>query len=173
MENVLPTTRAHETFATSRDQLLAALAFVNLRVRWALRRAQLNGRQLNDNYVGLHMTADQAVVLGEYKVGQHPWLYLNGGHSAEVQQEAQQRQQQIEAARQRWWQATYQTQATGRLLALSYIIRSFQLDPIDVEILLLAIAPAIEPPLQKLYGFLMDNLTAKQPSIYLLVTLLA
>ncbi|PWS49034.1 ATPase, partial [Streptomyces sp. ZEA17I] len=54
---------------------------------------------------------------------------------------------------------------------LDRLARSFGLLPLDVELLLVAVAPDIDPRFERLYGYLNDDLTRRRPAIGLALEL--
>lgn len=54
---------------------------------------------------------------------------------------------------------------------LDRLARSFGLVPLDVELLLVAMAPDIDPRFERLYGYLNDDLTRRRPAIGLALEL--
>jgi hypothetical protein len=65
-------------FNSSQAHLLAALALVDLRVRWAVVRARANGLNPQDEFRGLYIADDQVDQLLQFELGQHMWSQLNG-----------------------------------------------------------------------------------------------
>lgn len=58
-------------------------------------------------------------------------------------------------------------------LRLTELARSFHLDPIEVDVLLLCLAPEIDLRYEKLYAYLQDDITRKRPSIDLVLNLIS
>src|SRR5207248_7653458 len=57
-------------------------------------------------------------------------------------------------------------------LALPSLARLFELSPAEVEILLIALAPELEPRYETLYAYLQDDVTRKHPSVDLALNLI-
>ncbi|MCL1869470.1 MAG: ATP-binding protein [Promicromonosporaceae bacterium] len=55
-------------------------------------------------------------------------------------------------------------EAAGERLALRDLTRTFGLDALDVELLLIALAPEVDPRFERLYGYLNDDVTRRRPS---------
>jgi hypothetical protein len=62
-------------------------------------------------------------------------------------------------------------EADGRTLALRALARSFSLDSIDIEVLLVAIAPDIDVRYERLYAYLQDDVSRRRASIGLALEL--
>jgi hypothetical protein len=61
--------------------------------------------------------------------------------------------------------------ADGRLVRLTRLARIFELDPLDEELLLVALAPAIDPRFESFYAFLNDDLLRRQATVGLALRL--
>ncbi|MEM7330539.1 MAG: ATP-binding protein [Chloroflexota bacterium] len=55
---------------------------------------------------------------------------------------------------------------------LTYLAELFRLSPFEIDMLLIAIAPALDLRYERLYGYLLDDATRKRPSINLVLDLL-
>ena len=66
-----------EPFGDSRQQLLAAIAYVDLRVRWAVDRARVHGLDPNDEFRGLYISEEQIDKLLGHELGDL-WPDSNG-----------------------------------------------------------------------------------------------
>ncbi|MBW3615363.1 MAG: hypothetical protein KY439_08665, partial [Actinobacteria bacterium] len=62
-------------------------------------------------------------------------------------------------------------EATGADLRLRRLARSFGLEPLDVELLLVAMAPDLDSRFERLYGYLHDDVTRRRASIGLALEL--
>ena len=62
-------------------------------------------------------------------------------------------------------------EAVGRTARLRRLSQAFGLDGLDREILVVALAPDLDPRFEKLYGYLHDDVTRKRPSIGLAIEL--
>jgi hypothetical protein len=60
---------------------------------------------------------------------------------------------------------------TGEVLRLRQLASSFELDAVDVGLLLVAVAPDIDPRFERLYGYLHDDVTRRRASIGLALEL--
>jgi SpoVK/Ycf46/Vps4 family AAA+-type ATPase len=64
------------------------------------------------------------------------------------------------------------TRANGTVLRLDRLRDEFHLTPFDVDVLLLSLAPEVERKYETLYAYLQDDITKKQPSVDLALSLL-
>ena len=62
---------------------------------------------------------------------------------------------------------------TGRLLRLASLQSLFWLSPADVDVVLLALAPELEPRYETLFGYLQNDATRTRPTVDLALNLLA
>ena len=62
-------------------------------------------------------------------------------------------------------------EAAGADVRLRRLVRSFDLQPIDVELLLVALAPDLDPRFERLYGYLHDDVSRRRASIGLALEL--
>jgi DNA polymerase III delta prime subunit len=159
-------TITHEPFAGSQQELLGGLAYVDLLVRWAVARARAHGLDPDDEFRGLYISEDQIDSLLGYELGSL-WPNPNGqltgmeGWPAILAQSRQQWQSRITAGIQ-----------AGKSHLFSDLIRTFQLSPDEVDILLIALAPEIDPRYERLFAYLQDDVTRRRPSVDLVLNLL-
>lgn len=59
------------------------------------------------------------------------------------------------------------------MLRLDELARRFQLSPFDIDALLVCLAPELDLRYERLYAYLQDDVTQKQPSVDLLLNLLS
>jgi SpoVK/Ycf46/Vps4 family AAA+-type ATPase len=64
------------------------------------------------------------------------------------------------------------TSKSGRRLTLSYLAERFGLSAAEVDLLLIAMAPELEPRYETLYAYLQDDVTRKRPSVDLALNLI-
>lgn len=63
-------------------------------------------------------------------------------------------------------------EAEGKLLPLPYLAAVFDLEPFALDVLLICLAPELDLRYQKLYGYLMDDLARKRPTVNMILDLL-
>ena len=62
-------------------------------------------------------------------------------------------------------------EAAGADVRLRRLVRSFELEPLDVELLLVALAPDLDPRFERLYGYLHDDVSRRRASVGLALEL--
>ena len=55
--------------------------------------------------------------------------------------------------------------------ALRQVVRAFDLSPLDLDLLIVAVAPDLDPRYEKVFGYLNDDVTRRRPSVALALTL--
>ncbi len=155
-------------FSDDRGHLLAALAVVDVRIRWAVLRARENGLDPHDEFRGLYIADDFVDQLLGYEMGQHIWSQ-NGHHPEPFYQSWQ---ELIARAYDSWQTQTAVSTQNGRSFRLSHLIHTFSLSQQEVEAFLLIAAPEIDPRYAQIYAYLHDDVTQKRPSVSLLLNLL-
>jgi hypothetical protein len=156
-------------FSDSQTHLLAGLAVVDLRVKWAVARARASGLNPNDEFRGLYIADEQIDELLRYDIGQHLWSAVNGhrpnGHPPHWPEA-------IAQARSQWQAQTRAARESGLTMRLDEMAQAFALTLEEMEAFLLALAPEIDPRYAQIYAYLQDDVTRKRPSIDLLLNLL-
>ncbi len=138
----------------SRCHLLGRLAVIEARVRAGVARRRHDDPDGDDAFRGLYLSQSQAErLLTDER--QHPEL----PDAASVEQLTM-----VEAA-------ADAAEAAGATLRLRRLTRSFRLLPLDVELLLIALAPDLDGRLERLYGYLHDDLTRPRASVGLALEL--
>ncbi len=129
--------------------LLARLEIVEHRVRAAVDRRRAEDPDPGDRFRGLYISDAQVEGLLAGPTG--PWLPAAASSAS--------------AARQAALEADADTaEATGADLRLRRLGRSFGLDPYDVELLLIALAPDLDPRFERLFGYLHDDVSRRRAS---------
>jgi hypothetical protein len=162
----LPTTQPYKD---SLEHLLAGLAAVDLRIRWGVMRARANGLNPDDTFRGLYISENQVDALLQHNLGPNLWPITNGdGQGNELNQWAEAAQQ----ARAQWLARTAVSRQANIPLRLDQLRQEFNLSDIEVDILLLALAPELDVRYQRLFAYLQDDVTQKRPSVDLILNLL-
>ena len=110
-----------EPFVDSRQQLLAGLAYVDLRVRWAVARARAHGLDPEDEFRGLYISEEQIDNLLGYELGSL-WPHANG------QMAGMEKWPPLLAQARSQWQA--RCESADHLL-LTHLIQTFELSPAE------------------------------------------
>src|SRR6266545_2925391 len=136
----------------SLDHVLSRLAVAEARVRDAVLRRRSGPREGPDPLRGLYLSdgeVDRLLALPP-AAGQNPEIdEVLGGVEADADR----------------------AEAAGAVLRLRRMERVFGLLPVDVDLLLLALAPDVDQRFERLYGYLHDDLTRRRASIGLALAL--
>ena len=159
-------------YPNSQEHLLAGLNYVDLRVRWAVARARVLGLDPDDEFRGLYISESQIDDLLDNDLGHDLWAGRNGHTVAELPAELAQWPALIVQTRQAWETRTALSRAAGCPLLLDALARDFELTPLEVDALLLALTPEIDPRYERFFTYLQDDITKKRPSVNLLLNLL-
>jgi AAA+ superfamily predicted ATPase len=154
-------------FSNSHEQLLAALAYVDLRVRWAVLRARAHGLNPDDEFRGLYISETQVDALLEYDLGHSLWPASNGQKAELAQWPAI-----LADARRRWQARTAASLAAGCELRLDNLVTAFELTPLEIDAFLITLAPELDPRYERLFAYLQDDVTKKRPAVDLVLNLL-
>jgi AAA+ superfamily predicted ATPase len=154
-------------FSSSHEQLLAALAYVDLRVRWAVLRARAHGLNPDDEFRGLYISETQVDALLDCDLGHSLWPAPNGQKTELAQWPAI-----LAGARQRWQARTAAGRAAGCEMRLDDLITAFELSPAEVDAFLISLAPELDPRYERLFAYLQDDVTRKRPAVDLVLNLL-
>ncbi|MDC7122588.1 ATP-binding protein [Cellulomonas fimi] len=130
---------------SSTAHVLARLAAVEERVRALVARRRVGDPQPDDPFRGLYLN-DETV---DRLLAGHGTEVL----SAEVDDRTRAAEQAADAA-----------EAAGHVLRLRTLTRAFALDPLDVELLLVALACEVDVRFEQLFGYLNDDVTRRRPS---------
>ncbi|MBK8988431.1 MAG: ATP-binding protein [Chloroflexi bacterium] len=155
-------------YADSQSHLLAGLSVLDWRVQWAIARARANGLQPDDEFRGLYISDDHADALLSQGIGGHIWA--NG--SGRSMPTALDFPAALDQARHEWQARAQASRADNIPLRLNHLAAAFGLTPIEVDALLIALAPEIDPRYERLYAYLQDDVTRKRPTIDLALNLL-
>ena len=138
--------------------LFARLALVEARVRAAVDRRRADDADPDDRFRGLYISDAQVDGL------------LAGPGGRWVPEDVDAATTAALAAMERDADAA---ERAGADLRLRRLARSFGLDPYDVELLLIALAPDLDPRFERLYGYLHDDVSRRRASIGLALELAA
>ena len=148
------TSPAHDPSAR---HLLARLELIEARVAAAVARRRASDPDPDDRFRGLYISDPQVDALLD-RTGAGPLVPPDA--SAESAAGLARCETQADAA-----------EAAGADLRLRRLARSFGLDPLDVELLLVALVPDLDPRFERLYGYLHDDVTRRRASVGLALEL--
>jgi Winged helix domain, variant len=140
----------------SARHLAGRLGLVADRVRLAVERRRAGDPDPDDRFRGLYVSDAQVDHL------------LAGGHGPLLVPEANPAAAERRVAIEREADAA---EAAGDELRLRRLARTFELGALDVELLLVALAPDLDPRFERLYGYLHDDVSRRRASIGLALEL--
>jgi hypothetical protein len=141
------------TLGASEAYLLARFDELCGRIRAAVARRQAEDPEPDDRFRGLYITDEQATHLLDDRTP----LAAERADTTDDQQ-----------AIERWADAQ---EAEGVALRLRATARTFGLSGLDVDMLLVALGPDLDPRLEQAYGYLHDDVTRRRASIGLAIEL--
>lgn len=132
--------------------VLGRAGVVEERIRLLVATRRADDPQPDDPFRGLYLS-DEAVdrLLG----GASPYLEPDG---QEADGGASQRRQQCE-------QSADEAEEAGHRLRLRELAATFGLSPLDVDLLLVALAADLDPRFEQFFGYLNDDVTRRRPSV--------
>jgi hypothetical protein len=133
--------------AASVRHVLSRLELVEARVRAAVARRRSTDPDPDDRFRGLYISPADVQRLLQRTPGAPP---------PDPQAEAAFGQVEAEADR---------AQSQGADLRLRRLAHNFQLDQLDLELLLIALAPDVDPRFERFYGYLQDDVSRRRASI--------
>ena len=154
-------------YQDSREQLMAALAYIDLHVKWAVARARAHGLNPEDEFRGLYISDDQVDTLLNSGVGSTLWASNGNGSLPGVDGPSM-----LSQSRAEWQARTEASRAAGIEMQLDNLIHAFDLKAVEVDALLMVLAPELDPRYERLFAYLQDDVTRKRPSVDLVLNLL-
>lgn len=134
----------------------------------AVERWQQAGRDPNDAFRGLVVTDEEASQLLSLPFASH-WGDVPPDPQAAQELAAQQVTAALDA---QIAELEEQAAAQGVRLRLHHLARVFALDPLEIQALLLALAPALDLRYEQLYSYLQNDINRKRPTVSLILNLL-
>jgi winged helix domain-containing protein/ATPase family protein associated with various cellular activities (AAA) len=154
-----------QPFFTSLQHVLAELERIDLLIRLQVWRSrQLH--QTDSEFQGLYISEEEVNALLREPAGMPRWAAATPSPSHAEVTAALERLSAVIAARKE------ESARQGLTLRLDGLARSFALSPLEVDVLLIALAPEIDPRYEKLFAYLQDDVTRKRPSVDLVLNLL-
>ena len=136
--------------------LAARLELIEARVRAAVARRRATDPDPDDRFRGLYVSdaqVDEMLAGGTARI-------LPSAPDPAFSEQLRAVEADAEAA-----------EAAGADVRLRRLVRSFDLQPLDVELLLVALAPDLDPRFERLYGYLHDDVSRRRASIGLALEL--
>ena len=152
--------------------MLGGIRYIDLRIRWAIARAGLNGLNPDDQYRGLYVSRAEVQKLVSYEFGRNLWTELPGELSDEMRAEMIMWPQLIHHSRLQWQMQTRASRQAGIEMRFDKLVRDYGLSDLEVDTLLIAIAPEIDTRYERMYAYLEDDVTRKRPTVNLILNLM-
>ncbi len=140
---------------------------IDLVIRQAVRRWQLAGQDPADRFRGLYITEAEATALAGHQLASS-W----GAGVALPPEEAYNFDAEADRLRAESESFAGQCRAKGRSLRLAALVDTFHLSPFEYSAFLVCLAPALDLRYERLFGFLQDDVTRKNPGLGLVLDLL-
>jgi hypothetical protein len=152
-------------YSNSLEHLLEELRRIDLLVRRQVLRLQRTGRATLDAYRGLYLSEDEVDSI------------LTGADAFVTQTETEDPAlrpllSQLAALETDIGAKKAASMLGGTVLRLERLRELFRLSALEVDALLICLAPELDQRYQKLYAYLHDDVTRKQPSVGLIIALL-
>jgi hypothetical protein len=133
--------------------LLGRVGIIEARVRLTVAARRQDDPAADDPFRGLYLSDEQVDRLLSGAAAPAPPDESTATYLAQLENEAD------------------QAEAAGAVLRLRSLARDFGLAPLDVELLLVAVAPDLDSRFERLYGYLHDDVTRRRASIGLALEL--
>jgi len=136
--------------------LVGRLSIVGARVRLAVERRRAVDNEPDDRFRGLYISdAHVDELLGTLDLGRGVAVADPGLDDLLAAIEA----------------AAEEAEAGGAQIRLRRLARTFELDPPDLEVLIVALAPDLDPRFERLYAYLQDDVSRRRASVGLALEL--
>jgi SpoVK/Ycf46/Vps4 family AAA+-type ATPase len=157
---------ATECYATSVQHLLAELERIDLLIQAQVARAR-QIYQTTDEFHGLYIPEQEVDTLLSAPAGLPRWATaLDPFQPADLRATLERIRASIEMR-------TAESFRRGIRLRLDELARFYCLNPFDVDVLLVCLAPELDLRYERLFAYLQDDVTKKRPSVDLVLNLLS
>jgi hypothetical protein len=147
--------------------LQAQLSRLDVLLGREVRRWQLAGQDPHDAFRGLYVSDDQAGALVARPFG------TSWGRIVPLPPDEEQAfREAVDLADRCARSLADAARQSGHTLRLEHLATGFGLDRFDLDILLICLAPTLDLRYERLYGYLQDDVTRKQPTVSLVLDLL-
>jgi len=155
-----------EPFATSLEHVLAELERIDLMLRFQVWRARQLKQGGDDRFEGLYVSEQEVDALLE------PSSFLPRWATAPLTEEAQRVRRALAELRVSLDARVARSEASGVRLRLRELGQRFGLDELELDILLVCLAPELSLRYERLFAYLQDDVTRRRPSVDLVLNLL-
>ncbi len=152
-------------YKTSLQHLLAELERIDLLIQVQLQRLQ-QLQSTDTQFQGLYISEQELEELLEKPIGVPRWV------AAETPLSSDEIQTVFDKLAADLAQHQAESRKKGIKLRLESLARDFQLNPTDIDLLLICLAPELDLRYESLYAYLQGDVTKKRPSVDLVLNLL-
>ena len=152
-----------EGFEGSLQHIFAELERVDLFVRVQVARLRQSKRE--DKFEGLYVSDQEIDEHLQRPIGLPRWASVVSPAEGERRLRLRDLQQQLVARREA-------SRAAGVRLRLEDLVKSFGLTELDRNVLLLCLAPELEPRYERIFAYLQDDVTRRRPSVHLMLEMI-
>jgi AAA+ superfamily predicted ATPase len=146
--------------------LHAQMVRIDVMIQREVHRWQLSGQNMEDNFRGLYVSdSDAESLLGRPFATSWGQTQAGDGSIENIKAQFDRAEEQIQQVLAVCKEQNFQPK-------LLYLVQTFGLDQIDLDILLVCLAPALDLKYERLYGYLQDDVTRKRPMVNLALDLL-
>jgi hypothetical protein len=153
-------------YATSLQQILAELERLDLLMRVQVWRARQRRGEAGD-LAAFYVPDTEADEFLDKAIGEPVWAGVR--LPPDVREAAAARLEQLSRT---IGQRTAESMRAGVRLRLPELAQAFGLTPFDTDVVLICLAPELDQGYERLYGYLHDDVTRRQPTIGLVLNLL-
>ncbi|EFM11335.1 AAA ATPase central domain protein [Paenibacillus curdlanolyticus YK9] len=156
-------------YADHWEHLLDELGRLDLRIRIEMERMAIREEaqdELTRQYAGIALTREEMVRLLD-EVGP-----INEQLSAHERMRLLDLEEELQTLERSIYRRSQATAAEGRILPLERIVECYGLDRFERDAVIVAAAVQVDEKYSKLYGFLLDDATSRQPTVALTLRLL-
>ncbi len=155
-----------ESYENSLQHLLAELERIDRLIQiqvWRSRQITTTDAELQ----GLYLSEAEIDALLAQPIGMPSWATVPLPNSFPEVQSV------LEAIAETIQQRKSESLRTGIRLRLHELMQNFQLSPLDVDILLICLAPELDSRYERFYAYLQNDVTRKRPRVELVLNLLS
>ena len=153
-----------EAFASSLEHVLAELERVDLSLRLEVRKARQT-RKTDDRFAGLYISEEEVDEICSEPAGLPRWASATREPDDETSRAFEEIARRIEARKS-------MREEGSAVLRLDRLAELFDLDPFDIDVVLIGLAPEIDLRYERLFAYLQDDVQKRRPSVDLLLNLL-
>ena len=143
------------------QHLLDELYRIDLMIRFCLKKCKTENIEGVNDFFGLYISEDEVNT-----------ILRTLPHESEINIYSDSQLEEIETITNKVNQKIVESIKEKKELRLHILSELFQLDPFEIDILLICLAPELDLRYEKLYAYLQNDVTKKRPDVDLVLTLL-